>query len=111
MNRCVVSKELVVTDRNAGEVLALIRAGFSVVWKNGRNGITASPATTVAERPRFRRNRRRANLTPVEVREMVALRAKGCATRTIARKFRLSYSGVRNALIRAGAHKKEEPAK
>lgn len=108
MNRCVVSKELVVTDRNAGEVLALIRAGFSVVWRNGTNGATADRQPQSVEVRRFRRQRRRANVTPAELKEMVALRSKGCATRTIARRFRLSYSGARNALIRAGGAKKKE---
>ncbi len=100
--RCVVSKEIVYTDANAGEVLALMRAGFNVQWLDG--AATPRPHASNGEATierRQRRGRRRANLTPHEVTELVALRKKGCATRTLARKFKMSVSGVRNALHRA----------
>lgn len=109
MTRCVVSKEIVYTDAKAGEILALVRAGFNVEWLDGRapSGRRAvRPAAqgesgqTIEKPKRFRKRRRRENLTPDQLKEMVALRAKGCHTRTLARKFRMSLSGVRNALYR-----------
>lgn len=100
--RCLVSREIVYTDKNAGEVLALMRAGFNVQWLDGQAAPRphASNGEATIER-RVRRGRRRVNLTPAEIGELVALRKKGCATRTLARKFKMSVSGVRNALHRA----------
>lgn len=97
--RCVVSKEIVYTDENAGEVLALIRAGFNVEWREGSVREPSHNGEASIER-RVRRGRRRANLTETEVHELIALRKKGCATRTLARKFKMSISGIRNALHR-----------
>jgi DNA-binding CsgD family transcriptional regulator len=103
--RCLVSKELVYTDRHAAELVALIRAGFNVVWLDDQ-----SPARVPAPRPasngeatinvRRRIKRRRPNLTTQEFQELLALRKKGMATRTLARRFKMSVSGVRNALYR-----------
>lgn len=108
--RCLVSKEVEYTDNKAGELLALMRAGFNVQWLDGGVPRPLMPVIPAA-RPssngeatierRQRRGRRRVNLTPAEVGELVALRKKGCATRTLARKFKMSVSGVRNALHRA----------
>lgn len=97
MIRCVVSKELLVTDRNAGDVLRLMHSGFAVRFVGD-------------EKPkveRIRRKQRRApNVTPEQVRQMVELRKKGLAHRIIARRFGLSMSAasnhVRNALKKGG---------
>lgn len=103
--RCLVSKEFVYTDQHAAELMALLRAGFSVVWLDDK-----SPARRPAPQPagngeaaikvRRRIKRRRPNLTTQEFQELVALRKKGMATRTLARRFKMSISGVRNALYR-----------
>lgn len=110
--RCLVSKEVEYTDNKAGELLALMRAGFNVQWLDGDTPRplmpvvpAARPSTngeaTIERRHRRTRFRRRVNLTPQEINELIALRKKGCATRTLARKFKMSVSGVRNALHRA----------
>lgn len=97
--RCVVSKEIEYTDANAGEVLNLLRAGFNIEWKDGPVPRPSANGEATAIK-KVRRGRRRVNLTPTEVQELVALRKKGCSSRTLARKFRMSISGVRNALHR-----------
>lgn len=114
-HRCRVSKEIVYTDKRAGEVLALVRAGFNVEWldEGGRRVSRPAPEASsngeaTIER-RKRRGRRRVNLTTQEREELVALRKKGCATRTLARKFKMSISGVRNALHRINKEKGGEP--
>lgn len=92
MIRCVVSKELLVTDRNAGDILRLMRSGFAVKFVGD-------------EQPkveRVRRKRRRApNVTPEQVSQMVELRKKGLAHRIIARRFGLSMTAASNHVRRA----------
>lgn len=95
MVRCVVSKELTVTDRNAADILTLMQRGFSIRWLE----TTDKPA--VSQRAR-RRRRRAPNVSPVQLQEMVVLRKKGLSHRIIARRYKMSMSGARNAIIRAG---------
>jgi DNA-binding CsgD family transcriptional regulator len=112
----LVSREIEYTDQNAGEVLALMRAGFNVQWLDAVAARPVAPVTpaarptsngsAVTKRTVIRSRRRRPNLTPTELNEMVALRKKGCAARTIARKFRMSVSGVQNALYRLNGQQK-----
>jgi len=94
MIRCVVSKEMIVTDRNAAEILTLVRSGFSIRWA-GQRVVSGDGVRAV------RRRRRAPNLTPQQVQEMVSLRKKGLAHRIIARRFKVSVSGARNAIVRA----------
>ena len=104
--RCIVSKEIVYTDAHAAELMSLIRAGFSVVWvdeskpRHATHRVVSDEAHTKVVRKKQRR--RRANLSAHETVELVALRSKGMPTRTIARKMKMSVSGVRNALHRLG---------
>lgn len=103
--RCIVSKEIVYTDAHAAELMALIRAGFSVVWVDESKPRHANHRVVSDEghtKVRKKQRRRRANLTAHETVELVALRSKGMPTRTIARKMKMSISGVRNALHRLG---------
>lgn len=94
MIRCVVSKEMVVGDRNAVEILSLMRAGYRVTFVGGEE-----PKPKVQ---RIRRQRRRApNVTPEQLRQMVELRKKGLAHRIIARRFNMSLSGSSNAIRKA----------
>jgi len=103
--RCIVSKEIVYTDAQASELMALIRAGFSVVWVDDskpRPAAHRGGSDEAAPKVRRKQRRRRPNLTAHETVELVALRSKGIPTRTIARKMKMSLSGVRNALHRLG---------
>jgi DNA-binding CsgD family transcriptional regulator len=110
--RCLVSREIEYTDQNAGEVLAFMRLGFNVQWLDEVVARPVNPAArpasngVVTKRTVIRGRRRRINLTPNELNEMVALRKKGCAARTIARKFKMSVSGVQNALRRLNGQQK-----
>ena len=97
MIRAIVTKEVNVTDRNAVDILTLIRSGFTVRFVD-TNTHKVEPAV------RVRRKRRGANLTKEQITELVALRKKGIATRSLARRFKLSVSGIRNALAR---HRKQ----
>lgn len=94
MIRCVVSKEMVVTDKNAVVVLGMIQRGYTVRFiANGAVGDEAKP-----RRPRKRK--RAPNITPVQLRDMMDLRKKGIAYRAIARRFGLSVTGAANAIRR-----------
>ena len=100
-----MSKEIVYTDAQASELMALIRAGFSVVWVDDskpRPAVHRGGSDEATPKVRRKQRRRRANLTAHETVELVALRSKGIPTRTIARKMKMSLSGVRNALHRLG---------
>jgi hypothetical protein len=96
MIRAIVTKEVSVNDRNAADILTLIRSGFSVRFVDDRTH-KVEPAV------RVRRRKRAPNLTKEQVSEMVALRKKGLAFRTLARRFKVSQSGARNAVKRAEA--------
>jgi DNA-binding CsgD family transcriptional regulator len=93
MIRAIVTKEVTVNDRNAADILTLIRSGFNVRFVD-------SSVHKIEPAVRIRRRRRAPNLTKEQLTEMVALRKKGLPTRSLARRFKLSVSGVRNALAR-----------
>lgn len=93
MIRAIVTKEVTVNDRNAADILTMIRSGFTVRFVDGRTH-------KVEPGVRIRRRRRAPNLTKEQITEIVSLRKKGLAARTLARRFKLSISGVRNAISR-----------
>lgn len=96
MIRAIVTKEVTVNDRNAADILTMIRSGFQVRFVDGRTH-KIEPAV------RIRRRKRAPNLTNQQRGEIVALRKKGLPVKTIARRYKMSVSGVRNALHRLGA--------
>ena len=98
MIRCVVSKELLVSDKNAGDVLRMMRSGFAVRFVEDKPVV--KPDVQAATRIR-RKRKRGANITPEQLRQMVELRSKGLAHRIIARRFGLSVSGAGNAIRKA----------
>lgn len=93
MIRCVVSKEMIVTDKNATAVLALLQRGYTVRFIGGANGRADG-----TPKKRTRRRRRAPNITNTQLRDMVDLRKKGIAYRAIARRFGLSVTGAANAI-------------
>lgn len=98
MIRCVVSKELVVKNENAVEILNLMRSGFRVSFQEPE----AKSGVPTVKVQRIRRKRRRApNVTAEQLRQMLELRKKGMTHRIIARRFGLSLSGAANAMRRA----------
>lgn len=91
MIRCVVSKEMIVNDKNATAVLALMQRGYTVRF--------LAPGSWEAKKSRRPRRRTRApNITDSQMRDMLDLRKKGIAYRAIARRFGLSLSGAANAI-------------